>query len=44
MERCRLEGLRAVVVNAGNANAATGRRGLDDAAKMQGALLHAGSC
>jgi len=37
MERCRLEGLRAVVVNAGNANAATGRRGLDDAAKMQGA-------
>ena len=37
MERCRLHGLRAVVVNAGNANAATGRRGLDDAAKMQGA-------
>ena len=37
MERCRLEALRAVVVNAGNANAATGRRGLDDAAKMQGA-------
>jgi len=37
MERCRLDGLRAVVVNAGNANAATGRRGLDDAAKMQGA-------
>ena len=37
MERCRLGGLRAVVVNAGNANAATGRRGLDDAAKMQGA-------
>ena len=37
MERCRLEGLRAVVVNAGNANAATGRRGIDDAAKMQGA-------
>ena len=37
MERCRLEGVRAVIVNAGNANAATGRRGLDDAAKMQGA-------
>jgi glutamate N-acetyltransferase/amino-acid N-acetyltransferase len=37
MERCRLGGLRAVVANAGNANAATGRRGLDDAAKMQGA-------
>jgi glutamate N-acetyltransferase/amino-acid N-acetyltransferase len=37
MERCRLAGLRAVVVNSGNANAATGRRGLDDAAKMQGA-------
>jgi glutamate N-acetyltransferase/amino-acid N-acetyltransferase len=37
MERCRLQALRAVVVNAGNANAATGRRGLDDAAKMQGA-------
>ncbi|HWF50738.1 MAG TPA: bifunctional glutamate N-acetyltransferase/amino-acid acetyltransferase ArgJ [Solirubrobacteraceae bacterium] len=37
MERCRLSGLRAVVVNSGNANAATGQRGLDDAAKMQGA-------
>ncbi len=37
MERCRLDGLRAVVVNSGNANAATGSRGLDDAAKMQGA-------
>jgi glutamate N-acetyltransferase / amino-acid N-acetyltransferase len=37
MERCRLEGIRAVVVNSGNANAATGRRGLDDATKMQGA-------
>jgi glutamate N-acetyltransferase/amino-acid N-acetyltransferase len=35
-ERCRLEALRAVVVNAGNANAATGRPGLDNAAKMQG--------
>ncbi len=37
MERTRLERIRAVVVNSGNANAATGRRGLDDAAKMQGA-------
>lgn len=36
-ERCDLAGLRAVVVNAGNANAATGGRGLDDAAKSQGA-------
>jgi glutamate N-acetyltransferase/amino-acid N-acetyltransferase len=37
MERCRLDGVRAVVVNSGNANAATGGRGLDDAARMQGA-------
>jgi glutamate N-acetyltransferase/amino-acid N-acetyltransferase len=37
MERSKLAGVRAVVVNSGNANAATGRRGLDDAAKMQGA-------
>jgi glutamate N-acetyltransferase / amino-acid N-acetyltransferase len=36
MERCKLDGLRAVVVNSGNANAATGRQGLDDAARMQG--------
>ncbi len=36
-ERCRLEALRAVLVNSGCANAATGRRGLDDAAKTQGA-------
>ena len=36
-ERCELGALRAVVVNSGNANAATGRPGLDDAAKMQGA-------
>ncbi len=34
---CRLQSIRAVVVNSGNANAATGRRGLDDAARMQGA-------
>jgi glutamate N-acetyltransferase/amino-acid N-acetyltransferase len=36
-ERCQLAGIRAVVANAGNANAATGRRGLEDAARMQGA-------
>jgi glutamate N-acetyltransferase/amino-acid N-acetyltransferase len=35
--RTQLGALRAVVVNSGNANAATGGRGLDDAAKMQGA-------
>jgi glutamate N-acetyltransferase / amino-acid N-acetyltransferase len=40
-ERCRLDGVRAVVVNAGNANAATGRRGLEDAARMQGAAAMA---
>jgi glutamate N-acetyltransferase/amino-acid N-acetyltransferase len=36
-ERCQLSGIRAVVANSGNANAATGRRGLEDAARMQGA-------
>ncbi|WP_205698552.1 bifunctional glutamate N-acetyltransferase/amino-acid acetyltransferase ArgJ [Conexibacter sp. SYSU D00693] len=36
-ERARLDALRAVAVNSGNANAATGGRGLDDAARMQGA-------
>ena len=36
-ERCTLEGIRAVVVNSGNANAATGRPGWENAAKMQGA-------
>ena len=36
-ERCRLSALRAVLANSGCANAATGRRGLDDAAKTQGA-------
>jgi glutamate N-acetyltransferase / amino-acid N-acetyltransferase len=39
--RCRLDALRAVVVNAGNANAATGSRGLEDAARMQGAAAMA---
>jgi glutamate N-acetyltransferase / amino-acid N-acetyltransferase len=41
-ERCRLGGLRTVVANSGNANAATGKRGLDAAAKMQGAGAVAG--
>jgi glutamate N-acetyltransferase/amino-acid N-acetyltransferase len=35
-ERCRVDAIRAVVANSGNANAATGRRGLEDAARMQG--------
>jgi len=42
-ERCRLNALRAVLANSGCANAATGSRGLDDAAKTQGgAALAAG--
>jgi glutamate N-acetyltransferase/amino-acid N-acetyltransferase len=40
-ERCRLDALRVVLANAGCANAATGRRGLDDAAKTQGAAAMA---
>jgi glutamate N-acetyltransferase/amino-acid N-acetyltransferase len=40
-DRCRLDAMRAVAVNSGNANAATGRRGLDDAARMQGAAAMA---
>ena len=36
-ERCDLAGLRAIVANSGCANAATGRRGFDAAAKVQGA-------
>ncbi len=36
-ERCRLGSLRVVLANSGCANAATGGRGLDDAAKTQGA-------
>jgi glutamate N-acetyltransferase / amino-acid N-acetyltransferase len=42
-ERTQLDGLRAVAVNSGNANAATGRPGLDAAAKMQGAAAMATS-
>jgi glutamate N-acetyltransferase/amino-acid N-acetyltransferase len=41
-ERCELGALRVVVVNSGNANAATGRPGLENAAKMQGAGAIAG--
>jgi glutamate N-acetyltransferase / amino-acid N-acetyltransferase len=40
-ERCRLEALRVVLANSGCANAATGRRGLEDAAKTQGAAAQA---
>jgi len=40
-ERCRQDAIRTVVANAGNANAATGRRGLEDAARMQGAAAMA---
>ncbi len=36
-ERCRLHALRAVLVNSGCANAATGRQGIEAAAKTQGA-------
>jgi glutamate N-acetyltransferase / amino-acid N-acetyltransferase len=36
-QRADLQAIRVVVINSGNANAATGNRGLDDAAKMQGA-------
>jgi glutamate N-acetyltransferase / amino-acid N-acetyltransferase len=39
--RCRLDALQAVVVNSGNANAATGNRGLEDAARIQGAAAMA---
>jgi glutamate N-acetyltransferase / amino-acid N-acetyltransferase len=42
MERCELGALRAVIVNSGNANAATGRPGLENAARMQGAAAIAG--
>ena len=36
-ERCKLSALRVILANSGCANAATGKRGLDDAAKTQGA-------
>jgi len=40
-ERCDLHGLRAVVANSGNANAATGDGGLEQAARMQEAAAAA---
>jgi glutamate N-acetyltransferase/amino-acid N-acetyltransferase len=40
-ERCRLDALRAILANSGCANAATGKRGLEDAAKTQGAAAAA---
>jgi glutamate N-acetyltransferase / amino-acid N-acetyltransferase len=42
--RCRLDKLRAVLANSGCANAATGRSGLDAAAKTQGAAAIAAGC
>jgi glutamate N-acetyltransferase/amino-acid N-acetyltransferase len=40
-ERVELAAIRTVVANSGNANAATGRRGVDDAARVQGAAAMA---
>lgn len=40
-ERCDLRHLRCVLANSGCANAATGRKGLEDAAKTQGAAAAA---
>ena len=40
-ERCNLRGLRAVVANAGNANAATGAAGVDEAVRVQAAAAAA---
>jgi glutamate N-acetyltransferase/amino-acid N-acetyltransferase len=40
-ERCELSALRAVVVNSGNANAATGGLGFEHALAMQAAAAHA---
>jgi len=40
-QRARLDALRVVAANSGNANAATGGRGIDDAAKVQGAAAMA---
>jgi glutamate N-acetyltransferase/amino-acid N-acetyltransferase len=41
LDSCNLQGLRAVVVNSGNANAATGLTGLEDAARMRAAAANA---
>jgi glutamate N-acetyltransferase/amino-acid N-acetyltransferase len=43
-ERVTLNGVRAIIVNSGNANAATGRPGFENAAKMQGAAALASRC
>jgi glutamate N-acetyltransferase / amino-acid N-acetyltransferase len=43
-ERCALGGIRAIVANSGNANAATGRPGFENAIKMQGAAALASRC
>ena len=43
-ERVALDGIRAIVVNSGNANAATGRPGFENAVKMQGAAALASRC
>lgn len=43
LDRCRLEGIRGVVVNSGNANAATGLTGIEDAARMQEAAARVGA-
>jgi glutamate N-acetyltransferase/amino-acid N-acetyltransferase len=40
-ERCSLSSLRAILANSGCANAATGKRGIEDAAKTQGAAAMA---
>jgi glutamate N-acetyltransferase/amino-acid N-acetyltransferase len=40
-ERCNVRALRVVLANSGCANAATGKRGLEDAAKTQGAAAAA---
>ena len=40
-QRARLDAIRVVAANSGTANAATGNRGLDEAARMQGAAAMA---
>jgi glutamate N-acetyltransferase/amino-acid N-acetyltransferase len=41
-ERTRLDAIRVIVANSGNANAATGNRGFEEAARVQGAAGMAG--
>src|SRR3954464_7506832 len=41
-ERTRLDAVRVIVANSGNANAATGNRGFEEAARVQGAAGMAG--